>query len=225
MRKNAKKQIAPSILSADFSRLGEEVRAVEKAGADWIHCDVMDGRFVPNITIGPVIIEAVRKSTNLPLDVHLMIAEPDRYLEDFAKAGASVLTVHQEACSHLHRSLMKIKDLGAKAGVSINPATPIDTLSEVLAIADLILVMTVNPGFGGQMFIEHCQSKVKQLNDLREKHGYHYLIEADGGISEKNASALSKSGCDVFVAGSAIFGTKSEKSYEKAISSIRKEIN
>lgn len=222
MKTSAKRKIAPSILSADFSRLGEEVKAAEKAGADWIHCDVMDGRFVPNITIGPVIVEAVRKSTKLPLDVHLMIVNPDDYLEDFAEAGASVLTVHQEACAHLHRSLMKIKELGVKAGVSINPATPIEVLSEVLEIADLILVMTVNPGFGGQKFIENCQEKIKQLSELRKKHRYKYLIEADGGISDKNAGQLAKLGCDVFVAGSAIFGAKS---YEKAISSIRKEID
>ncbi len=161
MTKNSSsKKIAPSILSADFAKLGEEVQAVEKAGADWIHVDVMDGHFVPNITIGPVVVESLKKVTKLPLDVHLMISDPDKYLEDFSKAGATGLTVHQETCPNLKGTLARIKELGAWAGVSINPATSVDTILDVLPIVDLVLVMTVNPGFGGQKFISECVAKI-----------------------------------------------------------------
>ncbi len=221
MKKNQKKIIAPSILSADFGKLAEEIKEVQDAGADWIHCDVMDGVFVPNITIGPVIVKAARKATKLPLDVHLMIIDPDRYLEDFRRAGADVITVHQEACPHLHRTLTKIKELGAKAGVSINPSTPISALNEVFGVADLILVMTVNPGFGGQKFIDKCREKISDLRDLKKKHGYKFIIEVDGGVSEKNIKDLSNLGAEAFVAGSAIFGSDS---YEKIIAKMRKEV-
>ena len=216
-----KKIIAPSILSADFSKLGEEVRAVEAAGADWIHIDVMDGRFVPNITIGPLVVEAVKKVTSLPLDVHLMIEQPENYIEDFFAAGAKNITVHQEAASHLHRVVQTIKELGATAGVSINPSTPVENLVEILPYVDLVLVMTVNPGFGGQEFIDGCLVKIMKLAALRKELKLNFLIEADGGISKNTAEAVSKAGCDVFVAGSAIFKSKN---YKSAIEDIRKKI-
>jgi len=199
------KLLAPSILSADFSNLSREIRYVELAGADIIHCDVMDGKFVPNITFGPLVVSAVNKITGLPLDVHLMIENPDLHLEAFVNAGADYITVHQEEVIHLNRTLNKIKELGAKAGVAINPATPVETLTEVLDLADLILVMSVNPGFGGQQFIPNSITKIRKLSDLKQKYGYKYLIEVDGGINKNTIQQASDAGCNVFVAGSSIF--------------------
>jgi ribulose-phosphate 3-epimerase len=199
------KKIAPSILSADFTRLGEEVRSVEKAGADYIHIDVMDGHFVPNITIGPLIVEAVKRVTELPLDVHLMISEPDRYIEDFIRAGADILTVHAEAVDHLHRSIQHIKSLGARAAVSLNPATPVETIEYVFEDLDMVLVMTVNPGFGGQKFIPGVVPKIERLRKMIEERGLEMELEVDGGVSPDTINRVSKAGGDVFVAGSAIF--------------------
>lgn len=198
--------VAPSILSADFSRLGEEIRAVQDAGADWIHVDVMDGHFVPNITIGPMIVSAVRKVTDLPLDVHLMISEPDFYLEEFHKAGADILHVHPEATHHLHRTLTRIRELGMKAGAALNPSTGLEAVEHVLAELDVIMLMTVNPGFGGQSFIPTMLPKVRALRKLIDESGHEILIEVDGGVSPKTAPDLAKSGADAFVAGSAVFG-------------------
>lgn len=201
------KKIAPSILSADFSRLGDEIRAVEAAGADYIHIDVMDGRFVPNITIGPLIVEAARKVTQLPLDVHLMIVEPERYVEDFAKAGADIIVVHAEACCHLHRVVQQIKGLGKKAGVSLNPATPLHVLDYVLEELDLVLLMTVNPGFGGQSFIESGIHKIQQLRGMLDRRGCEAELEIDGGVKPSNIARIAHAGADVLVAGSAVFGS------------------
>jgi len=217
-KKTASGLIAPSILSADFSRLREEIGAVEAAGADWIHVDVMDGHFVPNITVGPLMVDAVKRSTDLPLDVHLMIERPDDFLKDFIDAGADYLTVHQEALYHLHRTVTKIRDLGAKPGVSINPATPVESLIDILPYIDLVLIMTVNPGFGGQSFIPGCIEKVEKLRTWRKQRGLNFLIEADGGITSETAPKLAQAGCDVYVAGSAVF---KQKDYAKAIQSIR----
>jgi ribulose-phosphate 3-epimerase len=199
------KKIAPSILSADFSRLGEEIAAIEAAGADYVHIDVMDGRFVPNITIGPLIVEAVRRVTKLPLDVHLMIAEPDRYIQSFAEAGADIIVVHAEATDHLHRTVQLIKSLGKKAGVSLNPATPLNVLDYVLEDLDLVLLMTVNPGFGGQSFIEACIPKIQALRGIMDKRGVEAELEVDGGVKTDNIDRISHAGADVFVAGSAVF--------------------
>lgn len=221
MKTKNSKLIAPSILSADFSKLGEEIKAVELSGADWIHVDVMDGHFVPNITIGPVVVEAVRKTTALPLDVHLMIENPDRYIPNFVKAGANYVTVHQEALQHLHRTISHVKDLGAKAGVSINPATPAETLIDILPFVDLVLVMTVNPGFGGQKFISSCIEKIQKLATWRSARDLDFLIEVDGGINESTAKLASSAGSDVFVAGSAIFDSDD---YSTSIQKIRKQI-
>jgi len=201
------KKIAPSILSADFCRLGDEVRAVEAAGADYIHVDVMDGHFVPNITIGPPVVAALRKVTALPLDVHLMIAAPDRYIADFAAAGADIIVVHAEASTHLHRSIQLIKSLGKKAGVSLNPATPLNCLEYVLADLDLVLLMTVNPGFGGQSFIEECIPKIRSLRAMLDKRGLEAELEVDGGVKIDNIARIAHAGADVFVAGSAVFGS------------------
>jgi len=201
------KKIAPSILSADFARLGDEVRAVEAAGADYIHVDVMDGRFVPNITIGPLVVEAVRKVTALPLDVHLMIVEPERYVEDFARAGADIIVVHAEACTHLHRVIQQIKGLGKRAGVSLNPATPLNLLDYVLEELDLVLLMTVNPGFGGQSFIEACIPKIRQLRGMLDQRGCEAELEIDGGVKPSNVARIAHAGADVLVAGSAVFGS------------------
>ncbi len=198
-------KIMPSVLSADFRRLGQEVEEVEKAGADGIHLDVMDGRFVPNITIGPFIVEAVRQTTTLPLDVHLMIIEPERYLSDFARAGADILSVHQEACPHLHRTIQQIKQLGKRAGVVLNPSTPLSTLEEVLPAVDLILLMSVNPGFGGQSFIEASVDKVRRLRRLLDEHGAHAELEIDGGIDPQTAPRVVTAGATMLVAGSAVF--------------------
>jgi ribulose-phosphate 3-epimerase len=201
------KKIAPSILSADFCRLGDEVRTVEAAGADYIHVDVMDGHFVPNITIGPPVVAALRKVTALPLDVHLMIAEPDRYIADFAAAGADIIVVHAEASTHLHRSIQLIKSLGKRAGVSLNPATPLNCLEYVLADLDLVLLMTVNPGFGGQSFIEECIPKIRSLRAMLDKRGLEAELEVDGGVKIDNIARIAHAGADVFVAGSAVFGS------------------
>ncbi len=199
-------KIAPSILSSDFGRLGEEIAAVEEGGADWIHVDVMDGHFVPNITIGPVVVEGARRATDLPLDVHLMIEDPDRYLEAFATAGADVLTVHVEACRHLHRTVQHIRQLGVKAGVALNPATPLDTVSEVVDDLDLVLVMSVNPGFGGQAFIERSVDKVARARALLDTAGSRAELEVDGGVVAGNATRLLDAGATVLVAGSAVYG-------------------
>jgi ribulose-phosphate 3-epimerase len=198
-------KIMPSVLSADFRVLGQQVEEVDKAGADGIHLDVMDGRFVPNITIGPFIIEAVRKVTTLPLDVHLMIVEPERYLADFARAGADILSVHQEACPHLHRIIQQIKQLGKRAGVVLNPSTPLSTLEEILSDVDLILVMSVNPGFGGQSFIEASVDKVQRLRRMLDERNAHAELEIDGGIDPKTAPRVVAAGATMLVAGSAVF--------------------
>lgn len=216
------KLIAPSILSADGSRLGEEIAAVEKAGADWIHVDVMDGRFVPNITIGPSIIAALRKTTKLPLDVHLMIAEPERYLEDFFKAGADIITVHVEASNHLHRTIQMIKSLGAKAGVSLNPATPLEQIAEIICHVDLLLVMSVNPGFGGQQFIPTVLPKIARAAKMIAALPQRPLLEVDGGVTLNNIGNIAEAGADILVAGAAVFGTKD---YAQTIASLKKAAN
>jgi ribulose-phosphate 3-epimerase len=201
------KLIAPSILSADFARLGEEIRAVEAAGADWIHIDVMDGHFVPNITMGPLVVEAARRSTRLPLDVHLMIAHPERFIADFAKAGADYIAVQAEACTHLDRTLQLIRQSGARPGVVLNPATPLEMLEWVVDQVDLVLIMSVNPGFGGQSFIPGALTKIRALREMLSRHGSKALIEVDGGINTKTLADVSAAGAEVFVAGSAIFGS------------------
>ena len=198
-------KIAASILAADFARLGDQVAAAETAGADWIHVDVMDGRFVPNITIGPLVVSAVRRSTRLPLDVHLMIVEPEKYLEAFVEAGASRLIVHTETCPHLHRTIEHIHQLGAKAGVVINPATPVNAVEEILADIDQLLIMTVNPGFGGQKFIEQSVDKITRAARLRDRLGGTAEIEVDGGIDRHTTPRVVAAGASILVAGSAIF--------------------
>jgi ribulose-phosphate 3-epimerase len=215
-----KTKIAPSILSADFGLLAEQIKAVEEAGADWIHVDVMDGHFVPNITIGPLIVEAARNATNLPLDVHLMIEQPTRYLQAFADAGADNIIVHVEACRHLHRALQIISDLGKKAGVAFNPATPIDSLYNVLDLTDLVLLMSVNPGFGGQTFIESTLPKIKKAREIVEQSNRNIEVEVDGGISPATSGAVIKAGANVLVAGDAVYGAKD---YASAIAAIRQE--
>src|SRR5437870_2202329 len=212
--------VAPSILAADFARLGEEVRAVAAAGADWIHVDVMDGRFVPNLTIGPVVVEAVRRVATKPLDVHLMIVEPERYLEAFAHAGADHLLVHCEPSStvHLHRTLSQIRDLGKKAGTVLNPATPLAQIEQVLDLCKIVLVMTVNPGFGGQQFIPSMLPKIRALRRLIDERGLDTIIEVDGGLSGANAWQVLDAGATAIVAGSAVFGASD---YAAAISAIR----
>lgn len=199
------KIVAPSILSADFANLSQQIRYVEIGGADWLHCDVMDGHFVPNLTFGPMIVKAARSATKLPIDVHLMLDNPDDYIDEFVKSGADILTVHQEAVKHLHRSVQKIKDNGIKAGVSINPATPVSSVREILEDIDLLLILSVNPGFGGQSFIKSSLRKIKEAYNLRRELGLNFLIEVDGGISPENIKEISNAGCDVFVAGSYIF--------------------
>jgi ribulose-phosphate 3-epimerase len=211
-------KIAPSILSADFSKLGEEILAVEKAGADYIHVDVMDGHFVPNITIGPLIVEAIRPVTKLPLDVHLMIENPDQYIETFVKAGADIITVHVEACRHLHRTIHHIKSLGVKAGVVLNPATPVETIQHIIADVDMVLLMSVNPGFGGQKFIPEVLPKIKKVKELAEQKGRELEIEIDGGVNPETAKLCIEAGANVLVAGSAVYN---EDDYARAISTIR----
>jgi len=203
--------IAPSILAADFSRLGQEVRDVETAGADWIHVDVMDGHFVPNITMGPIVVKAVRKSTTLPVDVHLMIENPDQYVSDFARAGADYISVQVEACVHLQRSIHLIKDLGKKAGAVLNPATPLSAIDWVLADLDFVLIMTVNPGFGGQKFIQNSIAKIQTLRSMIDTKGYNTLIQVDGGVNRNTVETVINAGAQVLVAGSAIFGTDDYK--------------
>jgi ribulose-phosphate 3-epimerase len=202
-----KKILAPSILSADFSNLAQQIRYAEIGGADWIHCDIMDGQFVPNITFGPMIVKTLDKLTDTTLDVHLMIKDAGKYIEHFINAGADYVTIHQEAVTHLEREINRIKELGAKAGVTINPSTPVSVLSEVLKIVDMVLIMSVNPGFGGQSFIENSIDKIRDLDRLRKENDYSYLIEVDGGINTKNIQKVSEAGCDVFVIGSSIFNS------------------
>jgi ribulose-phosphate 3-epimerase len=212
------KLIAPSILSADFSKLGEEIRSVEKAGADWIHVDVMDGHFVPNITMGPPVVEAVRCVTDLPIDVHLMIENPERYIAEFCRAGASLISVHVESCTHLNRTIDLIKESGGLAGVVLNPATPLSSLDWVLGYVDFVLLMSVNPGFGGQRFIPNILTKIGDLDRMIRDRDLATQIEVDGGVCEQNIGEISRAGADVFVAGSAIFGTGD---YAKAIEGLR----
>jgi ribulose-phosphate 3-epimerase len=200
-------KIAPSILSADFARLGEEVAAIAAAGADYVHVDVMDGHFVPNITIGPLVVNGLRKVTEIPFDVHLMINNPDLYIPEFARVGSDIITVHQEAVAHLHRTVQLIKSLGKKAGVSINPATPVSSLEVILDDLDLVLIMSVNPGFGGQSFIESCLPKIEQLRRMIDARGLQVHIEVDGGVKLDNIGRIAAAGADVFVAGSAVFST------------------
>ncbi len=197
--------LAPSILAADLSNLGQQIRLAELGGADWIHCDIMDGHFVPNISFGPIIVKAARRSTKLPLDVHLMIEHPEKYIEQFAEAGANSITVHQEAVIHLNRTVQHLKELNVKAGVSINPSTPVNTLRDIAEYIDMVLIMSVNPGFGGQTFIPNSLRRVKELVKLRDEMKANFLIEIDGGIDKHTIKSAQNAGCDVLVAGSAIF--------------------
>lgn len=199
--------IAPSILSADFAQLGKDIQEVEQGGADWIHVDIMDGRFVPNITIGPLVVQAIRPVTKLPLDVHLMIVEPERYIEAFAKAGADSITVHAEACVHLHRTIHQIRECGVKPGVVLNPATPLSAIELVLDEVDLVLLMTVNPGFGGQSYIPAMSGKITELRRMLDTRGLqHVPIQVDGGINEQTARTVREAGASILVAGNAVFG-------------------
>jgi len=215
------RRIAPSILSADFGRLKEEVQTVEAAGADYIHIDVMDGHFVPNITIGPVVVEAVRQITRLPLDVHLMIENPDRFIPDFAKAGADILSVHFETCPHLHRTITLIREHSVKPAVVINPATPVSFLDQILEYVDMVLIMSVNPGFGGQKFIPGAVKKIQALKQMINDRRLTVDIEIDGGITPDNVALVCKAGADVVVAGSAVFHAKD---YRETIIRFRKEM-
>jgi ribulose-phosphate 3-epimerase len=217
-----KKIIAPSILSADFTKLGDEIKAVEKAGADWIHIDVMDGHFVPNITYGPIIVEASKRVTKLPLDVHLMIEKPDLIIPEFIKAGADLISVHPEACTHLNRTIRLIKESGIKAGVALNPATSLSSIDWILEYVDFILIMSVNPGFGGQTFISNSLEKIVELKKRIQDKGLLTLIQIDGGVNSKTISEIAKAGVDSFVAGSAIFGSKD---YKATIEDFRKKIS
>jgi ribulose-phosphate 3-epimerase len=210
--------IAPSILAADPARLGDEIRAVEAAGADWLHLDVMDGHFVPNLSFGPPVIRGLRKVSRLPFDVHLMVESPERALADYVDAGANILTVHVEACRHLYRTLMHIRGLGARVGVSINPATPLTQLTHVLHLVDVVLVMTVNPGFGGQSFLPEMRAKVADLQAIKRAHGYTFTLEVDGGITAENIASVVQAGGECFVAGSAIFRSAD---YAHAIAMLR----
>lgn len=210
--------VAPSLLSADFTRLGDEVRAVQESGADWLHLDVMDGLFVPNITIGPLVVSAVKKVSKIPLDVHLMIVDPDHYLDDFRAAGADILTVHPEATNHLHRTLTRIRELGMRPGVALNPSTGVEAVKHVLTELDVIMIMTVNPGFGGQTFIRSMLPKVRAIREIIDRSGHEILLEIDGGVSPRTAPDLVREGANVFVAGSAVFG---HPPYEDAIGKLR----
>jgi ribulose-phosphate 3-epimerase len=213
--------IAPSILSADFAILGAEIKAVAAAGADWIHVDVMDGQFVPNITFGPPVIKAVRPVTQLPFDVHLMIAQPERYIGDFAEAGANIISVHVEASVHLHRTLQLIRQAGCAPAVALNPATPLEAIEYVLEDLEMVLLMSVNPGFGGQQFIPEVVPKIRRLREIIDDRGLPVQIQVDGGVSEATAGELARAGCDVFVAGTAIFRTPD---YAQAIAALRRRI-
>lgn len=217
-------KIAPSILSADFMRLGEEIKAAEAAGADILHLDIMDGHFVPNITIGHAIVEAIKKTTNIPLDVHLMIEEPDKFLGDFMAAGADYITVHAEASVHLHRTVQRIKEKGVKAGVSLNPATPLLSLDCILSDLDMVLLMSVNPGFGGQDFIPFVIDKIKTLKNIINERRLNVLIEVDGGVKLNNAKEIALAGADVLVMGSAFFNTKDYSGLMKELRGILKEV-
>lgn len=210
-------KVAPSILSADFANLERDIAFVEKHGADYIHVDVMDGHFVSNITLGPNVVSAIRPVTKLPLDCHLMISNPEKYIADFAKAGADIINIHQEATPHIHGALQQIKKLNVKAGVTINPGTPVDAIKHVLSMVDLVLVMTVNPGFGGQAFIPEMVEKIKELAELREANGYTYEIEVDGGIVPETAQLCQEAGADVFVAGSYIYSAEHPEDRIKAL--------
>ncbi len=214
-----RKMIAPSILSADFSRLGDEIRAVAAAGAEVIHVDVMDGHFVPNITIGPLVVRAARAVTDLPLDVHLMISNPDQYLAAFAEAGADWITVHVEACPHLHRTIQAIKELGKKAGAVLNPATSLATLDYIIDDLDLVMLMSVNPGFGGQAFIPSALAKIRQLKEMIDQRGLRMGIEVDGGVTPATLPSIAEAGANIFVAGSAIFG---QPDYGAVIANMKK---
>ncbi|MCK4846655.1 MAG: ribulose-phosphate 3-epimerase [Deltaproteobacteria bacterium] len=214
-------KISPSILSADFTRLGEEIKAVEDGGADYIHIDVMDGHFVPNITIGPLIVEAARRATKLPLDVHLMIENPESYIDEFVKAGSDIVTVHAEATDHLHRAVQQIKLAGARAGVSMNPATPVSSIAHVIDDIDMVLVMSVNPGFGGQSFIPGALKKLAEVRALLEGAESKAELQVDGGIKIDNIREAADSGADVFVAGSAVFGSDD---YKATITAMRREL-
>ncbi|HEX7363843.1 MAG TPA: ribulose-phosphate 3-epimerase [Dehalococcoidia bacterium] len=220
--KNRRIKLAPSILSADFSRLGEQVIEVAEAGADYIHVDVMDGHFVPNITIGAPVVASLRSRTDLPLDVHLMIEQPEAHITQFVDAGANIITVHVEAATHLHRLIESIKDAGVKAGVSLNPATHLSALDEVLPMVDLVLVMTVNPGFGGQAFIDSMRDKIVRLRSILDQKQIHAELEVDGGITAKLAPEVAKAGADVLVAGAAIF--KSKQGAARALQEMRKAL-
>jgi ribulose-phosphate 3-epimerase len=214
------KRIAPSFLSADFSRLGDEIKAVEAAGADWIHADVMDGHFVPNITFGPMVVEAARRVTTLPIDVHLMIENPDNYIAEFAKAGASYISVQIETCVHLNRCVQLIRECGAKPGVVLNPSTPLHCLDWILEDVDYVLIMSVNPGFGGQQFISSSLEKIKNLRQILQRRNLDTLVQIDGGVNEHTIADIAAAGVDVFVAGSAIFGSRD---YKKTIKSFREK--
>lgn len=216
-------KIAPSILSADFANLGQDVKMVEELGADYIHVDVMDGHFVPNITFGPNVVAAIRPITKLPLDCHLMIEQPELYVADFANAGADIINVHVEATPHVHRVLQLIKSLGVKAGVTINPGTPVAAIAHVLSMADLVLVMTVNPGFGGQKFIPEMMEKVAELATLRAEKGYTYEIEVDGGVTAETIGACKEAGADVFVAGSYIYDAEEPGARIQALREVLEE--
>ncbi|MBN2240992.1 MAG: ribulose-phosphate 3-epimerase [Dehalococcoidales bacterium] len=216
-------KIAPSILSSDFSKLGEQVALAAEAGADYIHVDVMDGHFVPNITIGPAVVKAIRPYTDIPFDVHLMIERPPDYIKQFAEAGADIITVHVEACPHIHRTIQAIKEAGVKAGASVNPGTPFDRLEDILPDLDLVLIMTVNPGFGGQKFIENMLNKISAMRETLDMLGLDTELEVDGGINIDVAPRVVEAGADVLVAGAAVFGTG--QSVKEAIQNIRKSLD
>jgi ribulose-phosphate 3-epimerase len=216
-----KKLIAPSILSADFTKLGSEIQAIEAAGADWLHIDVMDGHFVPNISMGPLVVKAAKKVTPIPLDVHLMISHPDQYISQFAHDGADLISVHAESCIHLNRTIDLIKSCGCKPGVVLNPATPLTAIEWVLECVDFVLIMSVNPGFGGQSFIHNSIDKIRLLKEMIRIRGLSTLIQVDGGVTETNIRDISEAGADIFVAGSAIFG---KKNYKKTINAMKRQL-